>query len=49
MKRSQRIVHRSLWPVLAAAVALGLALALVLRPPPAPAMQAPQGLEAPRP
>ena len=47
MKRSHRIVHRAIWPVLALAVALGLTLALVLRP--APAMDAPQVVEAPRP
>jgi len=35
MKRSQRVVHRALWPVLALAVALGFVLALDLRPPPA--------------
>jgi hypothetical protein len=34
MRRSHRIVHRVLWPVLALAVALGFALALGLRPPP---------------
>jgi hypothetical protein len=34
MKRSHRVVHRALWPVLALAVALGFALALDLRPPP---------------
>jgi hypothetical protein len=33
MKRSQRAVHRVLWPVLAVAVALGFALALDLRAP----------------
>jgi hypothetical protein len=35
MRRSQRAVHRALWPLLAVAVGLGLALALILRPPPA--------------
>jgi hypothetical protein len=34
MTRSQRSVHRLLWPVLAFAVALGFAMALTLRPPP---------------
>jgi len=34
MTRSQRSVHRALWPVLAVAVALGFAMALALRPPP---------------
>src|SRR5262245_2200312 len=34
MTRSQRSVHRALWPILALVVALGLALALALRPPP---------------
>jgi hypothetical protein len=34
MRRSQRSVHRALWPILALAVALGLTLALALRPPP---------------
>jgi len=34
MTRSQRSVHRALWPVLALVVALGLALALALRLPP---------------
>jgi hypothetical protein len=33
MTRSQRRVHRALWPILALAVALGFALALTLRPP----------------
>jgi hypothetical protein len=40
MRRSQRTVHRALWPVLALLVALGVALALSLRPPPAGAPQA---------
>jgi len=43
MTRSQRSVHRALWPILAMAVALGLALALALRPP--PDVQAPQATE----
>jgi hypothetical protein len=34
MKRSLRIVHRKLWPLLAAAVAVVFALALMLREPP---------------
>jgi len=34
MRRSQRLVHRALWPVLALAVGLGVALALAWRPPP---------------
>jgi len=34
MTRSQRSLHRALWPVLAVAVALGFAMALALRPPP---------------
>jgi hypothetical protein len=34
MRRSQRTVHRALWPVLALAVGLGMVLALGLRPPP---------------
>ena len=36
MRRAQRIWHRLLWPLLAAAVALGFTLALLLRvlPPP---------------
>jgi hypothetical protein len=33
MTRSQRFVHRALWPVLALTVALGFAMALALRPP----------------
>ena len=39
MKRSQRAVHRALWPVLALALAIGVGvtLALVWRPPPASA------------
>jgi hypothetical protein len=40
MTRSQRSVHRVLWPVIALVVALGLAMALALRPP--PDMEAPQ-------
>jgi hypothetical protein len=45
MTRSQRRVHRALWPVLALAVALGfaLALALALRPP--AKVEAPQTTE----
>ena len=34
MRRSQRTVHRALWPLLALAVGLGIALALGLRAPP---------------
>lgn len=34
MKRSLRIVHRKLWPLLAAAVAILFTLALLLREPP---------------
>jgi len=34
MTRSQRSVHRLLWPLLAFAVVLGFAMALTLRPPP---------------
>jgi hypothetical protein len=34
MTRSQRSVHRLLWPLLAFAVALGFAMVLTLRPPP---------------
>jgi hypothetical protein len=34
MTRGHRIVHRMLWPALAALVALGVTMALVLRPPP---------------
>ena len=47
MKRSHRIAHRALWPVLAVALALGLTMALVLRPAPEP--ETPQAAEAPRP
>ena len=36
MTRSYRLVHRLIWPVLAAAVVLGLTMALTLRPPPDP-------------
>jgi len=47
MTRSQRSVHRALWPVLALVVALGLALALALRPPPdVEAPPATQGLKS---
>jgi hypothetical protein len=35
MRRSQRAVHRALWPLLALAVLLGLVLALAWRPAPA--------------
>ncbi len=34
MRRSQRSLHRALWPVLALTVGLGVVLAFVLRPPP---------------
>jgi len=34
MRRSQRAVHRMLWPVLVLAIGCGVTLALVLRPPP---------------
>jgi hypothetical protein len=37
MRRSQRSVHRTLWPVLALAIGFGVALALTWRPPPASA------------
>src|SRR6266566_10106250 len=47
MTRSQRSVHRLLWPVLAFAVALGFAMALTLRPP--PHMEAPHAAEELRP
>jgi hypothetical protein len=40
MRRSQRFVHRMLWPVLALAIGIGVTLALVWRPPP-PASEAP--------
>jgi hypothetical protein len=43
MRRSHRLVHRALWPVLALTVALGLAMALALRPP--PSADAPQTTE----
>jgi hypothetical protein len=43
MRRSHRLAHRTLWPVLALAVALGLAMALMLRPP--PSADAPQATE----
>jgi hypothetical protein len=46
MRRSHRIVHRALWPMLALAVALGFALALALRPPPdAPAPPATEAVQ----
>jgi len=46
MRRSQRSVHRALWPVLALAVALGFAMAMALRPPPdVEAPQAAQGFK----
>ena len=47
MTRSQRSVHRALWPALALVVALGLALALTLRPP--PDVEAPQATEGLKP
>ena len=34
MRRMHRMVHRRVWPILAAVVALGFVLALVLRAPP---------------
>jgi hypothetical protein len=34
MRRAHRTVHRTLWPLLAAAVAVGFVLALYLRAPP---------------
>ena len=43
MTRSQRSVHRALWPVLALAITLGFAMALALRPP--PDMGAPRAAE----
>jgi hypothetical protein len=43
MTRSQRSVHRALWPVLAVVVALGFAMALALRPP--PDMEAPPAVQ----
>jgi len=39
MTRNQRLVHRMLWPVLAAVLALGVGMALWLRPPPEPPAQ----------
>ena len=47
VRRSQRSVHRALWPILALAVALGLAMALALRAP--PEVQAPQATEGLKP
>jgi hypothetical protein len=47
MRRSHRLVHRALWPVLALTVALGLAMALALRPP--PDVNAPQTTEGIKP
>ncbi len=35
MRRSQRSVHRALWPLLALTIGFGVILALALRPPPA--------------
>jgi hypothetical protein len=34
MRRSQRAVHRMLWPVLVLAIGCGVVLALAWRPPP---------------
>src|SRR5215470_2238021 len=39
MRRSQRSMHRALWPVLALAIGIGVTLALVWRPPPPSAPQ----------
>jgi hypothetical protein len=36
MRRAHRAFHRSIWPILAVAVALGFVMALALRPPPEP-------------
>ena len=43
MTRSQRSVHRVLWPILALVVALGFTMALTLRPP--AEVEAPQTTE----
>jgi hypothetical protein len=37
MRRSQRSLHRALWPVLVLAIGIGLTFALIWRPPPAAA------------
>jgi len=37
MRRSQRSVHRALWPVLALAIGIGVTFALIWRPSPASA------------
>jgi hypothetical protein len=34
MTRTQRSVHRLIWPILALVVGFGFAMALALRPPP---------------
>jgi hypothetical protein len=47
MTRSQRIVHRALWPALGLLIAFGVTMALVLRPP--PEKDVPQAVEAPKP
>jgi hypothetical protein len=47
--RRHRLLHATLWPVLAAVVALGFTMALALRPPPsgpAPAPPPPSATEA---
>jgi hypothetical protein len=41
MTRTHRLVHRTVWPLLALVVAFGFVMALHLRPPPEPPPAAP--------
>jgi hypothetical protein len=36
MRRSHRLVHRAIWPLLVLLIGAGLTMALIKRPPPEP-------------